>query len=92
MARISKDELIRLQKIHKTDAKIGELFGISRQAVHQLRVKYDIDYFQHKNEDRDKKIVDMYQSGKTGTAIAKEVGLSISQVYRIIKRFSSKAA
>jgi biotin operon repressor len=42
MARISKSELIRLQKTLITDKAISEKFGISRQAVHQLRVKYGI--------------------------------------------------
>ena len=37
MARISKAQLLKLQKKFKTDAAIGEQFGITRQAVHQLR-------------------------------------------------------
>jgi hypothetical protein len=42
MARISKAQLIKLQKKLKTDAAIGEQFGITRQAVHLLRKKFDI--------------------------------------------------
>ena len=36
MAKISKAELIKLQKKFKT-VRIGEEFGITRQAIHQLR-------------------------------------------------------
>jgi hypothetical protein len=86
MARISKDELARLQKTLKTDAAIGKKFQISRQAVHQLRVKYGIKANREKNIERDKKIVVAYKKGKTGISIAKDVELSISQVYRIIKK------
>jgi DNA invertase Pin-like site-specific DNA recombinase len=88
MARISKEELAKLQKTQKTDANIGKLFGISRQAVHQLRVKYGIKANREKNLERDKKIVSLYKKGKTGIEIAKDIDLSISQVYRIIKRNS----
>jgi DNA-directed RNA polymerase specialized sigma subunit len=88
MARISKEELAKLQKSHKTDANIGKLFGISRQAVHQLRVKYGIKANREKNLERDKKIVVLYKKGKTGIEIAKDIDLSISQVYRIIKKNS----
>jgi hypothetical protein len=42
MAKISKDQLVKLQKKYITDHAIGKLFGISRQAVHQLRNKYGI--------------------------------------------------
>jgi DNA-directed RNA polymerase specialized sigma subunit len=88
MARISKDMLKKLQKTLKTDAKIGKRYGISRQAVHQLRVKYSINALKNKNVDRDKKIVGLYKKGNTGIKIAKSVRLSVSQVYRIIKKYS----
>lgn len=88
---ISKEQLIELQKTLKTDAAIGAKFGISRQAVHQLRVKYNIESVRDKNEGRDKRIAEIYKTGKSGAAIAKEMGLSISQLYRIIKRVSKKS-
>jgi histone H1/5 len=84
MARISKTQLARLQKRHKTDAKIGEQFGITRQAVHQLRKKYGIDSLIAKNEERNQKIVSMYEKGMSGTDLAKKFKLSVSQTYRII--------
>jgi Mor family transcriptional regulator len=84
MARINKAQLIKLQKKLKTDAKIGEQFGISRQAVHQLRKKYLIESVIAKNVERNQNIVKAYKSGVSGTALAKKFKLSISQTYRII--------
>ena len=84
MARITKAQLVKLQKKFKTDAKIGEQFGITRQAVHQLRKKYEIESVIAKNAERNQKIVESYESGASGTALAKKFKLSISQTYRII--------
>lgn len=39
MSKISKQELIKLQITLVTDEAIGEKFGITRQAVHQMRKK-----------------------------------------------------
>jgi phage terminase large subunit len=84
MARISKSQLIKLQKQLKTDAKIGAKYGITRQAVHQLRKKYGIESVIAKNAERNKKIVAAYRGGASGTTLAKKFKLSISQTYRII--------
>lgn len=95
MARISKTQLIKLQKKLKTDAAIGEQFGITRQAVHQLRKKYGIDSSLADNPQRNAEIVNMYGKGASGTALAKKYKLSISQTYRIInesKKKTKKAA
>lgn len=85
MARISKAELVRLQKKFKTDARIGEEFGITRQAVHQLRKKYGIDSRTAANPDRNKEMVEMREGGQSVEAIAKKFKLSIPQTYRILK-------
>jgi uncharacterized protein (DUF433 family) len=84
MARISKAQLIKLQKKLKTDASIGEQYGITRQAVHQLRKKYGIDSSIADNPIRNSKIVKMYKGGTSGTVLAKKFDLSISQTYRVI--------
>jgi len=89
MARVTKEELLRLQKLYKTDAKIGAQFGISRQAVHQLRVKYSIYSLTEKNKDRDDQIYSQYESGMAGTELAKLHQLSISQTYRIINKMKA---
>lgn len=84
MARITKTQLVSLQKKFKTDAKIGEQFGITRQAIHQLRKKFGIASVIAKNAERNEKIVKAYNAGASGTALAKKFKLSISQTYRII--------
>jgi hypothetical protein len=89
MATISKSQLEKLQKKYKTDDAIGKLFGITRQAVHQLRNKYGIPPVMNKHEDRDKAIIKDYESGIAGTKLAKKHDLSISQTYRIINEFKS---
>ena len=86
MARISKPQLINLQKTLKTDRKIGQKFGITRQAVHQLREKYGIPALLAKNAERNEKLVKAFKSGVSGTAVAKKFKLSISQTYRIFKK------
>ena len=86
MARVSKKELIKLQKKLKTDQAIGDKFGISRQAIHQLRCLYRMKALRNKNRERNDAIKAMYKNGLTGIKISKKVRLSISQVYRIIKR------
>jgi hypothetical protein len=88
MARISKSELIKLQKTLKTDGAIGEKFGVTRQAVHHLRKVYGIDSNRARNDERDKKILAMYKSGKTGRVISEKVGLAVAQTYRIIARMN----
>lgn len=84
MAKISKSQLIKLQKKFVTDAAIGEQFGITRQAVHQLRKKYEIDSSLVDNPVRNAEIIRLYSEGQSGTSLAKKFKLSISQTYRII--------
>jgi hypothetical protein len=84
MPRISKSELIKLQKQLGTDDAIGKKFGITRQAVHQLRKQYGIDSSIADNPERNAKIIAQYQKGVSGTDLAKKNGLSVSQTYRII--------
>lgn len=88
MARISKNELLKLQKKFNTDARIGEEFGITRQAVHQLRKKYDIESRTAGNPDRNQEMVSLRANGRNVEAIAKKFKLSIPQTYRILKENS----
>ena len=84
MARISKGQLEKLQKKYKTDEAIGTLFGISRQAVHQLRNKYDIAPVRDKHAARNAEILREYRRGISGIKLARKYKLSTSQAYRII--------
>jgi len=94
MARVSKSQLVALQKKLTTDEAIGKKFGITRQAIHHLRKKYGIASSFAKNPVRNASIVSLYKKGKPGTSLAKKFGLSVSQTYRIIittgKRSSKK--
>lgn len=92
MAKISKAELIKLQKKLKTDARIGEEFGITRQAVHQLRKKYGIDSSIAGNKERNNELVQQREAGKSVESLAKKYDLSIPQTYRIIKEASASVA
>lgn len=42
MARVNKTQLKKLQKELKTDSRIGDYLGSSRQSVWRLRKKYGI--------------------------------------------------
>jgi DNA invertase Pin-like site-specific DNA recombinase len=85
MARISKQQLIKLQAKYKTDDAIGNLFGITRQAVHQLRNKYGICPLEDKHCERNQEISRAYKAGMPGTKLANKFRMSVSQVYRIIR-------
>lgn len=86
----SKAELVKLQKTLGTDEAIAKKFKVTRQAVHQLRNKYEIPSLIAKNPERNAKIVALYKAGKTGTEIAEKMELSVSQAYRIITLASGK--
>ena len=90
MAGIAKEQLVKLQKKYKTDEAIGETHGVTRQAIHQLRVKYGIKPLSDKHKERDADVLRMYKNGTVGTAIARKFGLSVSQTYRIIKTAGKK--
>jgi len=85
MAIINKNQLIKLQKKHTTDDAIGKLFGISRQAVHQLRVKYGIQSIVNKKAPRNAAIAKACHNGIPYDKIAKKFKLSLAQIYRIIR-------
>jgi DNA invertase Pin-like site-specific DNA recombinase len=84
MARISKNDLIKLQRQLGTDEAIGKKFKITRQAIHQLRKKYGIESNYADNPQRNASIIAAYKKGASGTACAKKFDLSVSQTYRIL--------
>jgi len=86
MAIISKNQLVKLQKKLVTDDAIGKQFGISRQAVHQLRVKYGIAAIARKNDARNAAIIKSAGNGIPCDRIAKKFKLSLAQTYRIIRK------
>ncbi len=84
MARVTREELLTLQEVHKTDAAVGTFLGISRQAVHQLRSKFIVTPIKRKSEPRNLEIQQEYQNGVPGTELARRYNLSVSQTYRIL--------
>jgi Mor family transcriptional regulator len=91
MKRISKPQLIKLQTKYKTDDAIAGLFGITRQAIHQLRNKYGIAPLKDKHAERNEEIAKTYKAGMPGTKLAKKFKLSVSQAYRIIREGKPKS-
>ena len=85
MALISKAQLDKLQQKYKTDDAIGKQFDVTRQAIHQLRLKYGIEPVADRNKVRDDGIIALYKKGLSGTKIAEKLDISVSQTYRIIQ-------
>ena len=88
MATMNKNQLIKLQKKHITDDAIGKVFGISRQAVHQLRNKYGIPAITDKKAPRNAAIAQAFKNGISCDALAKKFKLSPAQIYRIVRENS----
>lgn len=84
MAVVSKESLRKFVKNGKTDAEIGSRYGVTRQAIHQLRKKHGIVSRVAKNAERNEKIVKDYRNGIPVRKIMKKCGLSMSQTYRVI--------
>jgi predicted DNA-binding protein YlxM (UPF0122 family) len=81
----TKTQLLKLQKNYKTDGAIGELYGISRQAVHQWRKKYAIKSLRELTEARNYQIKKSFKAGVSAQKLSNKFGLSLSQVYRVLK-------
>jgi DNA invertase Pin-like site-specific DNA recombinase len=90
MPKISKSQLIKLQKELGTDEAIGDKFGITRQAVHQLRKRLGVGSLREKNPQRNERILAMYEKGKTAQEIAERFDISLSQTFRIIGALRSR--
>jgi hypothetical protein len=82
--RISRDQLLKLQKRHHTDAAIARLFGLSRQAVHQTRDKFGIDPVPNRHARRNAELARAYRAGASGARLARSHRMSVSQVYRVL--------
>jgi hypothetical protein len=92
MAKIKKNTLVGLQKKLKTDTAIGELFGITRQAVYQLRKRYGIPAVAGRNDARNMDILVRYQAGETVKSIARRKKVSIFVVYSVLSRLNKSEA
>lgn len=84
--RISKPDLIKLQTLLITDGAIGGKLGLSTAAVQKIRKKYGVPAKLIDNATRNNGIVSLYKKGMPGTAVAKQVSLSIPMVYKILRK------
>lgn len=84
MARIGKEQLIKLQNKYKTDEAIARLYGLSRQAIAQQRKRYGIGVADEKYEDRNKKIIELRKKGISASGLAAKFRLSTTHIYRIL--------
>jgi hypothetical protein len=90
LAKISKNELMKLQESLQTDQAIGKKLGVTRQAIHQLRQKYGIPPVEGKNDERNAKILSMQKKCISIVKIAEKMDLSVSQTYRIARTAGKK--
>ncbi len=88
MARIGRNQFIKLQKRYKTDEAIAKLYGLSRQAIHQLRNRYRIFPVPNKNKERNDQIIGLHKKGVSIIKLAKKFKLSVTHIYRIVKNIS----
>jgi hypothetical protein len=85
MPRISRDQLIRLQKKYHTDEAVGNLLGVTRQYVHQLRNALGVPVVSDRHGKRNGEIARLYATGTSGAKLARRFRISVSQVYRVLR-------
>lgn len=85
LSELSSEEFLNLQKNFPTDEEIGDHFGVTRQAVHQMRKKLGIDSIRGNVGERDMCIRLDYSNGTSAPDLCKKYSLSQSQVYRILR-------
>jgi Mor family transcriptional regulator len=85
MPLISKPELKKLQKSLRTDKAIGQKFGITHQAVQQIRKLYAIPRIPRKRVQLIPmdKLVELQHELNTDKAIADKIGYEPHQVCRM---------
>lgn len=91
VARISKNQLIKLQKKYRTDQAIAALYGLTRQAVHRMRKMYGIAPAAEKTNQRDMDIMNLHKRGISVSRISDKYGLSNAHVYRIIRKYNDSS-
>ena len=84
MARIGKEQLIKLQKKYKTDEAIARLYGLTRQAIAQQRKRYGIGVAESKNDERNRRICELWEKGIPVSGIASKFRLSTTHIYRVL--------
>jgi DNA invertase Pin-like site-specific DNA recombinase len=83
MPKISREELIKLQKLLVSDVAIAKHLGVSQPYVHHIRKIYGIPSRFAENAQRNNEIAALYLSGMKASDIAKRFGLRPGRVYQI---------
>ena len=85
MARIGPEQLLALQRTYRSDAAIAALYGMSKQGVQRLRVKYGIPASPPDTGKRDDSIRTMRAGGASVSRISRRWNLSETHIYRILR-------
>jgi len=86
MTCLTKKELQRFVESDNADQAIGDAYIVTRQAIQQLRKKWDIVARISKNPARNEKMRAMRAKGVSGARIAEKFGLATSHTYRILAK------
>jgi len=84
--QMTVEKILELQKTLRTDKKIGQFFGLTRQAVYNFRKLCFIPIVENKNKIRDEEIYRKYLNGVSGKRVAGIFNLGYATVYRIINQ------
>jgi DNA invertase Pin-like site-specific DNA recombinase len=87
----TQKQLLRLQKIWKTDDMIGLQYGVSGQTVLRWRKKYGIKSLRWFRESRNYSIKKLFQAGLSTRELARKFELSQGTIAKITKSFKTIA-
>jgi len=80
----------RMQSLYRTDKAIGDILGVTRQAVYRVRKELGIIPLANNKKQRNKKIIELNKQGLTGFEIARRLKISVTTVRRITQKFRGK--
>jgi DNA invertase Pin-like site-specific DNA recombinase len=83
MPRVSKEELIKLQKTLQTDVAIAKKLGMCPSSVYKMRKTFAITSRFSVNITRNAQIIELYSKGTIGDIIADKFGITPSMVSKI---------
>jgi hypothetical protein len=85
---VTKEDVLRKRKRYKTDAKIAEVLGVTRQGLHLHCKKLGIPpRSKERIENQRAKIIKAHLEGKSAYKITYELNISGPTVYRAIRNY-----
>jgi transcriptional regulator with PAS, ATPase and Fis domain len=87
---ITKLEILQKRDIYKSDAKIAQELGVTRQALHLQCKKLGVPPIRSKESLEAKRalIIKAHLEGKSAYKITYELNISGPTVYRVIKKYT----